>query len=149
MLPCKLVLALETPVISGKNSVHMLPQASLHMLPQSSLLVLLSVCLSIHVLLRESMHMPLRAFILVVTVPHACLLFYPTHSCEVTLSMALENLMYKSGVTLVIPCIISRNIQNVDPCSGLLNKSAKMYLVKQNVCDNSLFSDTIIDKEVS
>ena len=35
--------------------------------------------------------------------------------------MALGQLMSTSGVLLGIPCIIARNIQNVSPCSGLVN----------------------------
>ena len=54
--------------------------------------------------------------------------------------IALGQIMYISGVILVITCSTVLNHWNVYPCSGLLNKSANISLVEQYFSDKYPFS---------
>ena len=69
LIPCTLVLAVETQVLRVEISVHMITQ--------SSLLVLLCVCLSVILLLQSSMHVLPQSSVLAVAVPCICLYFCP------------------------------------------------------------------------
>ena len=66
-----------------------------------------------------------------------------------TLAMALGNLMSTSGAILGIPCIISRNLQSVANCSGLVNKYAYISPVRSVFQGQVPVINTIFDKEVS
>ena len=52
-----------------------------------------------------------------------------------------------NGVLSGIPCIISQNLRNVAPCSGLVKKSAYIFPVGQYLSDKSLFSIGSLIKE--
>ena len=85
----------------------------MHVILRVSLLIILRVCVSVNGIPRVSVQVPPQAYMLAVAVPQVSLLFFPTHSCEVTLAMDLIQLMSTYGVLLVIPYIISRNLYNV------------------------------------
>ena len=146
MLPCTSVTSVETSVHALTQSsvhvasVHILTWYYVHMLLRASFLVLPRVYVYAHRLLREFMHMPLQAFMVAVAVNHVCLLFCLTHYCEVTLAMALWQLMYTSKVLLGIISIISWNLRNVAPCNGLVKKSAYISPVGQYFRKKCLFS---------
>ena len=64
VIPCTLILAVETPVLSVETSVHVLLQASVHMLPRAYLLILPCVYLSVYVILRAYVHVPPQSYVL-------------------------------------------------------------------------------------
>ena len=124
MTPC-------TPVPLVEIYIHMLPfmpillvENFVHAFLQSYLLVIPCVCLSVQVLPWASVQVSLRESVIVVDVLCVFLSFCPRHSCEVTLAMALVQIMSTYRVLSGISCIIARNFRNVSPCSGLVNKSA-------------------------
>ena len=126
-------------VLSVETSVHVLPRSYVHVLPRASLIVLTRVCVSVHGLPRASVHMPPWASTITVDVSRVCISFCLTNYCKVTLSMDLGQLMSTSGVILEIPCIISRNLWNVAPCSGLVKKYAYISTVEQYFREKTLF----------
>ena len=75
----------------------MLLRASVHVLLQSYLFVLLCVCLSVHVLMQAFVHIPPQESVLTVAILCICMLFYPKQFCEVSLNMALRQIIYKYG----------------------------------------------------
>ena len=77
---------------------------------------------------------------LVVDVLCVYLSFYPTHSCEITFCVDIVHLMSTSRVLSGITCIISRNLRNVAPSSGLGKKSAYISPIRHYFRDNSPFS---------
>ena len=121
-------------------SMYVLTRSFVHVLLQASLLVLLRVCVSIHGLPQASVDVIPRESVLTVVVTHLCLSFYPIHSFEVILTMALGQLMSTSGVISNFYCIIACNRQNIAPCSGLVNKSAYISPVRHYFRDKSPFS---------
>ena len=100
-----------------------------HLLPRASLLVFTLVYVSMYRLTRASVHMPPRASMLAVDVPRVCFSFCKTHSCELTLALALGHIMSISRVILGIPCIIAQNLWNIAPWNVLVNKNAYIYPV--------------------
>ena len=111
--------------------VHALTQSSVHVLLWASFLVLMCVCVYVHGILQASVNVPPRASVFAVDVPNVCMLFCSTHSYKVNLAMALGHLMNTYGVLLGISCIISRNIQNITPCNGLVKKYAYISPISQ------------------
>ena len=129
VLLCMPVISVETSVHAltqysvHVKCVHALTRSSVHVIPLESLIVLLHVCVSVHGILQESM--------MAVAVPCVWMLLCSEQSCEVNLAMDLGQIMSTLGVLLGIPCIISRNRHNIDPCSGLVKKSAYISTVGQ------------------
>ena len=98
LIPCNIVLAVETTLLLVETSLHLLPRESVQMLRLSSLLILLCLCLNVHILPRSSLHVPPQASVLAVAVPRVYLSFFLTHSYEVTLLMDIGHIISTSRV---------------------------------------------------